>query len=145
MKKQAALNFDIILAAALGLFSLGAFYLSLNMFSADTTYASSGALPLGISSMMVFISFALLWKLTRRRLQIDMKQVDKKVPITILFLICYAASIEFAGFYLSTFAFAAITSSWMGKSDLKGSLYFSAALTILLWIVFGTVFKVALP
>ena len=145
MKEKASINFDILLAAALWLFSLGAFWLSFDMFLKDATLASSGSLPLGASGLMIILSSLLAVKTFRIKSPERSVYLDKRMTLAIALFAMYVYFIEIAGFYATTFVFTSILSGILGKTSARNTLIFSAALVLLLWIVFGTVFKVSLP
>lgn len=127
---------------ALGLFSLGAFCLSIIMFLKDPTIASAGALPLGVSTLMVMISFILYVNRLEDEINLAM---NSRVPLVIIGLIVYILLIYLIGFYPSTAVFAGCSVIMLGeKPSIKIFLY-SSGLVLVLWILFGTIFRVTLP
>ncbi|MDY0256132.1 tripartite tricarboxylate transporter TctB family protein [Gudongella oleilytica] len=127
---------------ALGLFSLGAFCLSIIMFIKDPTIASAGALPLGISTLMLIISIYLYIK------QPDgggKPRVDHRVLLMITGLSLYILLTYLIGFYPSTAIFAVYSVVVLGERPTIRLFSFSIGLVLVLWILFGTIFRVTLP
>lgn len=127
---------------ALGLFSLGAFCLSIIMFIKDPTIASAGALPLGISTIMLIISIYLYIKQSNGG---GKPRVDHRVLLIITGLSLYILLTYLIGFYPSTVIFAVYSVVVLGEKLSARLFLFSIGLVLVLWILFGTIFRVTLP
>ncbi len=127
---------------ALGLFSLGAFCLSIIMFIKDPTIASAGALPLGISTLMLIISIYLYIKQPDG---VGKPRVDHRVLLMITGLSLYILLTYLIGFYPSTAIFAVYSVVVLGERPTIRLFSFSIGLVLVLWILFGTIFRVTLP
>lgn len=141
MKKSEQKNHTLIIFA-LGLFSLGAFCLSIIMFLKDPSIASAGSLPLGVSTLMAMISIILYVNRPEDEINLIM---DTRVPLVIIGLSVYILLTYLIGFYPSTAIFAGFSVIMLGeKPSIKIFLY-SSGLVLVLWIIFGTIFRVTLP
>lgn len=141
MRKSEQRKYTLIIFA-LGLFSLGAFCLSLIMFLKDPSIASAGALPLGVSTLMVMISVLLYTKRLEKENNLTM---DPRVPLVIIGLSVYILLTYLIGFYPSTAIFAVYSVIVLGEKPSIGMLLYSSGLVLVLWILFGTIFRVTLP
>ena len=127
---------------ALGLFSLGAFCLSIIMFIKDPTIASAGALPLGISTIMLIISIYLYITQPDGGGKLRM---DPRVLLIITGLSLYILLTYLIGFYPSTVIFAVYSVIVLGERTSVRLFLFSIGLVLVLWILFGTIFRITLP
>jgi hypothetical protein len=127
---------------ALGLFSLGAFCLSTIMFLDDRTISSPGAFPLGVSALMIILASSIIIKNKRDKTQ---KIFDIRVLSILLTLSVYVALTQLIGFYPSTVVFAASSVIILGEKPALRVFLYSAGLVLVLWVLFGTIFKVTLP
>lgn len=127
---------------ALGIFSLGAFCLSIIMFLKDPTIASAGALPLGVSTLMLMICWLVYTKRSEGETRFE---VDLRVLLVIAGLSVYILLTYLIGFYPSTSIFAVYSVIMLGEKLSIKLLLYSSVLVLVLWVLFGTIFRVTLP
>jgi uncharacterized membrane protein YGL010W len=112
------------------------------MFIKDPTIASAGALPLGISTLMLIISIYLYITQPDGEGKLRM---EPRVLLIITGLSLYILLTYLIGFYPSTVIFAVYSVIVLGERTSVRLFLFSIGLVLVLWILFGTIFRITLP
>jgi|GEM_PF-1352625 len=156
MKKNDFQIGEIIILITLGLFSLGVFWNSYAMYRIDMELSSSGVLPLFVSlSMLISIIILIISKMYSRSLGNDKSKEDLKhimrylfnneLVVSIVSFIAFIYLVRVIGFYIAAIVFLIFTIGYLTKGKYFETIKYSVLFVAIIWIIFGSIFKVILP
>lgn len=142
----------------LGIVSVIAFILSLQMFLKNPSLSGQGAFPLITSSVLLLMEVLMFWETRRcpkafekgsripgRFLAVVRTLFPDKIAIILAYVIIYAILLPIVGFAISTYLFLWGSMITLNHSKLVQSLFVAGGVLIFILVVFQFVFKVVMP
>ncbi|GGX99500.1 hypothetical protein GCM10007160_29010 [Litchfieldella qijiaojingensis] len=137
------------------LFSGAVFYQAYQI-TGFSSINSAGAFPIGLSLIMIASSIAVLVNHRRKEKPNTRGPLDELTsflrqhfPINVLVFcalaVAYLAAIQPFSFFVSTFAFLALTFIYLRQGKIVSSLIISAVAIAVIYVLFTLVFRVYLP
>jgi len=142
-------------AVLLMVFSLGIGYLSYQI-AGFSSINSAGAFPLGVSLIMLLSSAAILLDLRKKSRpdsrgwitafkQFSATHFPKRTLVFLALAIVYLGAIQWASFYLSTFAFLVASIVYLRNGRVASAGVIAAGLLLIIYLLFTLAFSVYLP
>lgn len=137
------------------IFSLAVFYQAYKI-TGFSSINSAGAFPIGLSLIMIASSITVLLS-HRRKVKPDTRgaldelmhflslHFPNHIVVFSILAIAYLIAIEPASFYLSTFVFLTLTTSFLRQGNIISSIVISAFTIGVIYVLFTLVFRVYLP
>lgn len=144
-------TFSVLLIAL----SLGIFYLAYQI-AGFSSINSAGAFPLGVSLVMVISALIILLDTYKKKhalcegwgdacAQFIRQHFPRRTLIFAALAIAYLAAIQWISFYLSTFLFLVLSMVYLRNGRIVGAVLSSAALLLIIYLLFTLAFSVYLP
>ena len=144
MKERVIQLSEKYLLVTLGLFSLGVFWRSFELFNLDRSLSSPGFIPLITSIVLIVVITSLIVKSLTSKDRTEKKEsiMNKDVIVIIVSFVLFIILEKYIGFYPSSLIFIICSIGFLNRGKYLESLKYSVLFILFIWIVFGSVFRV---
>jgi len=142
----------------LGIISILAFILSLQMFLKKPSLSGQGAFPLLTTSVMLLMELLMLWEMRKceraaekgtslsgKLTEVVHTLFPGKIPLIMAYVLIYAILLPIVGFIPATYVFLWGSMVTLNRSKILQSLLISGGVLVFIYVVFQFIFKVILP
>lgn len=144
---------EMIFNFAVGIFI--AFYMvlsfGLDKHTVKGDVFGAGGFPIALAVLGLVVLGFIVWDGLKNKRKVDIPMFDlksasgKMLIVSVMILAAYLLLMDVIGFFLATLLFAFGSARAMGYNRLPVLLAFSAALSVVIVVIFGDVFYVPLP
>lgn len=144
MKERVIQLSEKYLLVTLGLFSLGVFWRSFELFNLDRSLSSPGFIPLITSIVLIVVIISLIVKSLTSKDRTEKKEsiMNKDVIVIIVSFVFFIILAKYIGFYPSSLIFIIFSIGFLKRGKYLESLKYSVLFILFIWIVFGSIFRV---
>ena len=144
MKERVIQLSEKYLRVTLGLFSLGVFWRSFELFNLDRSLSSPGFIPLITSIVLIVVIISLIVKSLTSKDRTEKKEsiMNKDVIVIIVSFVFFIILAKYIGFYPSSLIFIIFSIGFLKRGKYLESLKYSVLFILFIWIVFGSIFRV---
>ncbi|SHN11802.1 tripartite tricarboxylate transporter TctB family protein [Phytopseudomonas punonensis] len=136
------------------IFSLAVLYQAY-LISGFSSISSPGAFPLGVGAVLLISAMRVLWELrgktthgegwTASAKRFSHEHFPRHIVVFTLLSVAYLAVIQWASFYVSTFAFLMFSIVYLRRGKLLSALLASSVSLVAIYLLFTLAFSVYLP